>query len=452
MVTQRFNRGCRGVGLFLLLFFTLWRFHNDPAAAAHKDFAQYYMGGLIARYHKWGAMYPIPHADSVNNPGDPRNSEMVAGYAQLAQEYRVGMPREGAQAGREYDENRFIQAPPMALLFIPLTLLPYMKACVLWQTLMALCGWGIAVIAGRFYQLLHGSETPGEGAVVLLTAVLSPAMRRSLIPGNISAAMGLMIALSVYGLVRRDQMRAAGTILLGGLMKYATGMLVPLALAMRQFKLLIWMFVGALLLIVASVAIEGVEPFRHFVSLLPSLDKPWYERAFFNQSIYGLIFSITNQIPSPGLLAGIKAVQWITLVLVLAAVFRRKVTDWENPALVISGATALMAWYCIFSPLFWTHYATYLLAFFGWLCWEAQHGPLLRRVAAALAIAITFVPAGVNAMQHQPATTYMLWCSLLLLIVAISRLIEGDAKMAGIDPQFDSSHEMPATPVAAMVP
>ena len=140
MSATSFNRLCAGAALVLILASHMLR------GASYQDFTQYYMGGLMARTGNWDSLYPIPLPDSIYNAawGDPPQSTVRPRYRELAAEHGID----------EYGV-RVIQAPPVALLFAPITLLSYPVAYRVWTFLLALCMWGVALQAGRIYRVRY---------------------------------------------------------------------------------------------------------------------------------------------------------------------------------------------------------------------------------------------------------------------------------------------------------
>jgi hypothetical protein len=158
----QFNRRC---AIFGLLYLALgiganmaWHFHRRLPQVA--DFPQYYMAGLIAKTGAWESLYPQPIVGSEINPGNPEGSALQPRYAQLA-----------IAAGVELDTFRFIQPPPVALLLMPLALLPFKISYVVWMSLLVLATWGIGVQAGRIYTISSGREYRLAGGITLLLCV-----------------------------------------------------------------------------------------------------------------------------------------------------------------------------------------------------------------------------------------------------------------------------------------
>src|SRR5262245_27368600 len=157
--TNRFNRACAAIALAFLILTQAARCARDMrmTVAPGQDFAQYYMGGLIAMNGEWDVLYPIAHPGALNNAGFSGSSEVHERYRQLANEHGIG----------DFS-MRFFQPPPAALLFVPLALLPYRASLLLWTALLILTTWGVAMEAGQMHAIALGRRTKWIGALMLL--------------------------------------------------------------------------------------------------------------------------------------------------------------------------------------------------------------------------------------------------------------------------------------------
>ena len=101
--TTRFNRRCAAIGLVFLVLTVGARY----ALYAHRgidqgqDFAQYYMGGLIAVHGEWDSLYPIPRSGALKNAGFSDSSDLHPRYQELSRTNGVG----------DFS-MRFMQPPP----------------------------------------------------------------------------------------------------------------------------------------------------------------------------------------------------------------------------------------------------------------------------------------------------------------------------------------------------
>jgi hypothetical protein len=412
------------VYLVATLGYRYWRGTSD------QDFPQYYMGGVIARLGAWDQLYPVPRPGLMRNPGFIEDSTPKPLYAQ---EMRSRIP-----AG---EGVRYMQPPPVALLLVPLSFLTYQQAYAAWMVLLLLSAWAIALQAGSIYRACLGRVSYGAGIVTLIVAV-SPAAHRWVRVQNVSALMGALIGATVLGLLRRRDVRTALSTWLAGLLKYATGVFVPLFLVMRRWRALVLLVAISVASLLISIAIMGRAPFdEYFRIVAPTLKNT--NTIEENQALQGLVARIANRnidtqrletlerelagrslIPRP-LMTLISVVQVLTLLLILGLIFSRwrDAHAWEDhPPLLFAAAAALMGWLLVFSPMYWEHYTAYLAPLWGWVAWEMTRSKA-RSVTGALIIALFYVPWSLIS-QGMPdvLSAHILWATVLMLILSIDRL------------------------------
>jgi hypothetical protein len=366
------------------------------------------MGGVIARTGAWPSLYPIPHPDSPYNPGLKDDSDRRPAYAVLSDDLGVG------------DDPRFIQPPPDALLFAPLALLSYHKAFWVWVIISCACAWGIAVLAGRFYELADGQPSRGPGAVTLLVA-FSFITYNTLRALNMEAPIALLLALATLELLRRDSVNGACSLVLGALLKYAAIVLLPLAIALRRWRTLAW----AALLLLAVVGISrwkmGSDPFLQYAKIFPLLSRAYEDPP--NQSVVGLLMRLTGRVPLAAKWARgeqlVAAVAFGSLCVLIFHRFRRPATA---PAVFAAGAS-LIGWILIFNPLVWNKYHLFLCPFWGWLIWEARQSRW-RTAVVSLAIAGIALPWQFLGDLREPFNSHMLWAVIGMVGVGVVRLLD----------------------------
>jgi hypothetical protein len=333
-------------------------------------------------------------------------------------------PRYAAEAEHRGVGNRlrYIQPPPVALLLLPMGYLSYHRAFQLWTLLLIACGWGIAALTGKLFEHLCRRPTRGAGLIILLVA-LSPLMLHAIVIANMSVPVAWCIAVALLGLLRQRDAVPAAAIVLGGITKYATFALLPLAVAMRRWMLLVWTIVLGAALVGGSYALMKAEPFRTYShDIAPTLSR--VHEIETNQSILGFLSRISHHggdVSKP-----VRATVWAVAALALAAllwlVLRRPVRFWTEPAHVLAAATTLLTWLLIFSPVFWEHYPVYLCPIWAWLIWEARHS-WLRGLLGAAAIASMCVPFTFLFDFKEPLNTHMLPGAIVMLALGIWRLM-----------------------------
>ncbi len=410
----RFNRVCRISALAWLLGVTVGGLLFRPT---HQDFSAFYMGGLAARSGAWDALYPTP------SPGSPyyiaRDGTMKPWFVHTAQSLKV-------QA-----LCPFLQSPPAALLFAPLSLLPFEPAHWLWLIVLALACWGVAIQAGRIYALCAGEVSRAEGWVTLLVA-FSPLAYRSMRVGNVSPVVAFCLGAAVICLLAPRPVAGGISLLLGGLMKYATVMLLPLALAMRRVSLVLWCAgLGGLIFLIVWL-LAGTGPFVEFFTVvLPSMSGSTANPG--NQSLQAFLLRLLDRTALPFSWAVIfQTIQITILAFILGLFIRRGRGLWNEKANVFAAAVALIAWLLIFSPVCWEHYHLYFAPFWGWLVYEARRS-ILYRMAGGLAVLLAYVPLSVIPSFHapEPLNSHMLGSAILLLALAMLRLVAPSGHPSG---------------------
>ena len=396
------------VALLFLAGRCTWGLLREPG---FEDFGQYYMGGVIACEGAWEALYPMPLPGATKNAGWRDGSTMKPAYGALARSRGVG------------DVNRFVLPPPMAIVFAPLALLPWREAAWVWAALMILCGWGVAVLAGRLYEIAAGNPSRVAGALCLLVAT-SPLMRRAIGTSQISPLVALCAGAGILALWRRRDLCASAAIVAGGLAKVATIALLPLAALLGRIRLLATVAILTAAVVIVSLLATGLDPFLEFAGeIAPTLRHSSAWRG--NQSIAGFMLRVTGETALPEAAATALS---LSRILLFGAVFTliwraRRVIASSAPSLMAAAAALLLS-LLILSPIFWEHYFVYLCPLWGWLAWEASLS-WRRAIIAGAAVASTWAPLAIAPWLklREPLTSHMLAAAILMLGLAVSRLL-----------------------------
>src|SRR5258708_15456216 len=144
---------------------------------------------------------------------------------------RPGYARLGAAAGVPAESLRYIQPPLFALMMEPVAMLPYRHAKKVWNLLMALCAAGVAIMAGKSYEISAGKRSRVAGVVAVIAAV-SPLTLGTLRLMNVSPLIALLVGFSILGLFAGSGAGGAVAVVLGAVGKYVTAVFVPLYVAM----------------------------------------------------------------------------------------------------------------------------------------------------------------------------------------------------------------------------
>ena len=243
---RRFNRACAAFALLFILAAQLVR-----PATSYQDFSQYYMGALMARAGLWDAIYPEPLPDGIYNAGWMDQSHVRDAYKGMGE--RHGINEFGF---------RFIQSPPVALLFIPLTLLEHPTAYKVWITILSLCMWGIALQAARIYTIARGRREDAGAGVIMMVIACSVLAYRAVRVGNVSPVVGLCVGAIVLDLLRPRASSGSSVVAglamtVGALAKYATPVLAPIHAVMNRWAALLWSAAFVLAIVAGTWALSG---------------------------------------------------------------------------------------------------------------------------------------------------------------------------------------------------
>jgi hypothetical protein len=418
--TARFNRNCALIGLFFLLISvgakTAWYEHRGLPQSP--DFPQYYMAGRIALAGAWDSLYPIPKATSRTNPGAWVDSDMRPRYAQLC-----------AQAELSPAANRYIQPPPLALLLIPLALIPAGLSYWLWLILLAFAAWGVGLEAAKIYSLSRDRIDRVAGILTLLICI-SPQAFRWVRVANMSVLVGWLIGYATLELARRDSVRGAAALALGTLAKYAVIVLVPLHLVMGRWRTVAMAAVMGVAMVGVSLLVMGMGPFHVFShEIAPTLGRTVLMSENFSLYAFLLRFDgIKDERAMPRTMEILFRLLEIASVSgILLIVWIKRPAIRAEPRFVFAAALALVSWLLIFSPIFWEHYHAYLAPFWGWLVAEAMQSRG-RFIAALVAMVLAYVPVTIAARQlhlpelPEPFYSHLLWATVLMGLLAVVSL------------------------------
>ena len=422
---------------------TAWYEHKEMPQ--RQDFSQYYMGGVIALHGAWDSMYPIPVPGRAVNPGFTGDSTLRPGYRDLAN--RVGV---------EEASVRYMQPPPITLVFLPLALLPLKASWYAWTILLILATWSIGHQAAKVHALLAKVPSKAQGTLVLLIC-LSPQAHRWIRASNCSVFVGWLIGASVVELIRRrDGIRGAIILTLGIWAKYALLVLGPLCLAMRMWRTIAWTIVLVVGLGLLALAIMGTGPFHVFsTTIAPLLGRS--STLDGNQSLYPMLLrwhGLTQDSPLPrNTNIFFHVAEFICLAIALAMVCLSPKDRWLHRPNIAAGAGMLIGWMMIFTPIFWEHYQPYLTPFWGWLLWEARFSRI-RAVFATAAIIAGLAPLPLFTQQlfhihhiPEPLNSAMLMGPLVIYGMGLARLLN-PAREAEDSPAAASA-DLPAGTIAA---
>jgi hypothetical protein len=412
---KRFNNFCFALSMLWLAITIPLGILLRPTVT---DFGQFYIGGLLASRGDWDALYPFPIQGSLDNAGLSIHSHAKPKWTFLCR-------RNGVK-----DYTHFILPPPSALLFIPLSMVPYSQAFWAWTFLLTICVLGVALITGRLFRNILGHPSRFEG-FLMLWIVISPMSVRAIRIANVSPPIALTLGLALLALLHKKEssIHGAWAVLLGALLKYATLVFTPLILAMKRWNMLFWLGFLSIILLVVTVSIAGIDPFIEFQKvILPTLSRPSAFRG--NQSLPGMLARIYGR-PFPPLLSlALNSARLIFLGLILKVIFSFPKNQWHSPVHVLSATGLLLSWLFIFSPIAWEHWPILLCPLWSWLLWEACQDSL-KRILAITSLILMWIPAGIlqvdgflkyKILIPEPFNSTQLLGVTILLALAFARM------------------------------
>jgi hypothetical protein len=410
----RFNGRCRLVALGFLVVVLPLSLHYHPTT---QDLSGIYVGPMVARQGNWEALYPIPSLDRRLYIGEKGQGRQKQELLDMAADHGI------------VDPNPYLNPPWQVIAVLPLGWLTYAQAQ--WAVVLVniFCVWCVAVVAGRGFEICAGHRSWTAGFITLAVAV-SPLAYRSIRVQNLSPAVALCIAMALWdllGLTGRSGFVGGLGMAWGALFKLATLALVPLAVALRKWRLLGWMAGLIVLGVMVCWQMAGAPTFHEFfANIAPSLGRSSINPG--NKSLQGFLLRFTGVAPLGHKTSLIlQCVQALFLAAILWALLRprgiARQAYWSQPPRIFAAAAALLAWLLIFSPLCWEHYFMYLVPLWGWLCWEATLSRP-RCIAVILSLAAFWVPLPkLNWLTvAEPWNSYMLGGLFVVLILALMRL------------------------------
>jgi hypothetical protein len=252
--------------------------------------------------------------------------------------------------------------------------------------------------------------------------------------GNMSAMIGWLVGYIGLSIASdRQGVRPAIAMLISGLAKYISAIFLPLQIAARHWRTLIWTLAISAAFMLISLIFTGVAPYRTFATeIAPTLSRPVLRDQ--NVSLVAFAHRVLRVDPLPhAAQVGLKAAQLGLLILIIFALARKPFHDWRSPANACAACVALIGWLLIFSPILWEHYFAYLAPFYGWLIFEALHArgraALLIGPTVAIALLLAWFPQKVFGSRHiaEPINSFLLWSVILMMIVALWRMFRRES-------------------------
>ncbi len=384
------SRAVRLLAVLVLMFVPLSFAYNGVLSNARpsvkNDFTSYYVAGLAVRAGMPDALY---YPDPVGSL-----------FAQASEQHPwIDLAR---PAGIE-QPNYYLYPPLFAVLFAPLTLLPYKVAYVAWIAFGAVClAVSVALILRRLPPPFTSSRTLTAAAVCVTLAGLFYPVSRTLAVGQSSLLLLLLLTAVLAGLERRTRRgdAVAGLCLAFGIMlKLTPAIFLPWLVMRRRWRALGACAAGLAALGAASLAAVGSGPHAtYFFGIVGQISGG---TAFYpNQSLAGLFARVWGgnmrlaDLVDPASPAAVAArvAGFLLIAATFAFLWRRPGReDREFSLLVMAGLLS--------SPISWEHHYTLALIPAWILTQEAATGSLSVRRAALAGGALALVGSYIGLRQ-----------------------------------------------------
>jgi hypothetical protein len=297
-----------------------------------------------------------------------------------------------------------------------------------------LFAWAIAVQAGRIFSFCAKRVTHGSGWIILLIA-LSPETHRWVRIQNVSPLMGWLLGFAAIQLLAPHRpmkdLKSALAVCVAGMAKYIGIGFVPLYLAMRRWRALLFLTIISIAFLAICIGISGWGVYHEFIHVIaPTLSRSNILTG--NSSLPGFVLRMLHQeTMTPHARLMLTITQMLVFLVLMILLFIRRADFWREPAHIFAAISALTLWMMIFAPISWDHYTAYIAPFYGWMIWEATRGRIRLGVAASV-IVLEYVPTAIFTQKlPEPIASHMLWGLCIMLGLAVWRLMNPLREISG---------------------
>ncbi|WP_433260808.1 mannosyltransferase [Actinosynnema sp. CS-041913] len=326
----------------------------------------------------------------------------------------------------------FTYPPFAALVFIPLSWLPWLAARIVWQLLSLVCLWWLVRTALKL--VAARSEQPWDATwsrrAMLWTALAlwCEPVRKTLDFGQINLVLiaGVFAAM----VASRQAVAGLGVGVAAGL-KLTPAISSLYFLVTRRFAAAAWSAGGFALTAALGFLASPADSWRYWFDLLGAADRVGPVGSAINQSLRGALSrSLGHDVGTSW--------PWLLAVVVSAVL-----TGFALRAAVRAGDTlatvvAVQLFGLLFSPISWSHHWVWVVPLVLWICYgAARRGPLGWSLAAAWVVAtgtdlITYLIDQQPSIWEIPRPwplAVLGWCYPLLALITLAvlpRLLRAD--------------------------
>ncbi|MDI6783208.1 MAG: glycosyltransferase family 87 protein [bacterium] len=276
--------------------------------------------------------------------------------------------------------NPFVYPPVVALFFIPLSFFSYPSAHLVWfilNHLFLICG--LTLLISSFSSSATGAPTTDKLiyyiSALILTFNFYP-LYRTLTAGQLNLLILFLISLTWFLFARKKSVGAGIFLGIATLIKLFPGLLLLFFLWKKEYKVAVSAVATIAILVLISLAIQGVQPYQDYGTLLTQMSygqSVWseFQQRFdvepANQSFHALVarLFIPNPVTEPLLdlpqLARMISLFFSIIILLLTFYFtynKKKNEQQSIPFLQLEYSFFLLSALLI-PNLLWDHYLVY---------------------------------------------------------------------------------------------
>jgi alpha-1,2-mannosyltransferase len=279
----------------------------------------------------------------------------------------------------------FTYPPFAAMVFLPVSALPWIVARILWQVLSVVCLWWLVRTALKL--LAAKAEQPYDGTwqrrALLWTAValwFEP-VRKTLDFGQIN----LPLVAGVFAAMVATRQVVAGLGIGAGIgLKLTPGISVLYFLATRRFVAAAWSVIGFLITVALGFLVSASDSWRYWFELLGAADRVGPVGSAINQSLRGALsrsFGYDVEMSWP----------WLAAVAVSAALTWFAVRAAVKAGDTLATVVAVQMFGLLISPISWSHHWLWVIPAVLWMAYGAKHPARLALAGAWLLVTLTDV-------------------------------------------------------------
>jgi alpha-1,2-mannosyltransferase len=280
----------------------------------------------------------------------------------------------------------FTYPPFAAMVFLPVSALPWLAARIAWQVLSVFCLWwlvrtalkALAAKADQPYDLTWSRRA------LLWTALAlwCEPVRKTLDFGQIN----LVLVAGVFAAMTAARQAVAGLGVGVGIgMKLTPGISVLYFLATRRFTAAVWSAVGFAITVALGFLVSAKDSWRYWFDLLGAADRVGPVGSAINQSLRGALsrtFGYDVEMSWP----------WLLAVAVSAALTWFAVRAAVRAGDELAALLAVQLFGLLISPISWSHHWLWIIPLVLWMAYGARHLALtVAWVVATGSDVITFL-------------------------------------------------------------